>query len=61
MDPIKTTLNFMGKQQKSLIIQKKNVIFVGDFNLVLNPELDYSNYLHINNPKGKRKSRRNDK
>ena len=29
----------------------ENVIICGDFNLVLCPELDYCNYLHVNNPK----------
>ena len=28
-------------------------IIAGDFNLVLNPELDYFDYLHINNPKAR--------
>lgn len=30
-----------------------NVIIVGDFNLVLDPSIDYFNYLHINNPKAR--------
>jgi exonuclease III len=28
-----------------------NIIVVGDWNLVLDPELDYDHYKHINNPK----------
>jgi hypothetical protein len=30
-------------------------IICGDFNLVLCPELDYCNYLHVNNPKSREK------
>ena len=30
-----------------------NIILVGDFNLVLNPDKDCYNYLHINNPKAR--------
>ena len=33
----------------------ENFIICGDFNLVLCPELDYSNYLHVNNPKSREK------
>ena len=33
----------------------ENVIICGDFNLVLCPELDYCNYLHVNNPKSREK------
>ena len=32
-----------------------DIIICGDFNLVLNPELDYFNYLHINNPRSREK------
>ena len=28
-------------------------VICGDFNLVINPDIDYSNYLHINNPKAR--------
>ena len=31
-----------------------HLIIYGDFNLVLNPEMDCSNYLNINNPKSRR-------
>ena len=34
-------------------INVDNIIIGGDFNLVLNPTLDYYNYKHINNPKAK--------
>ena len=30
-------------------------VICGDFNLVLNPEIDYYNYLHVNNPKARLK------
>ena len=30
-----------------------NIIAVGDWNLVLDPSLDYENYKHVNNPKSK--------
>lgn len=32
-----------------------NIILVGDFNLVLNPDKDYHNYKHINNAKARDK------
>ena len=35
--------------------QNLNVIMAGDFNLVLNPTIDYNNYKHINNPKAQEK------
>ena len=38
-----------------------NVILAGDWNLVLNPTLDYCNYKHINNPKAQEENRRNDR
>ena len=28
-------------------------IMAGDFNLVLNPNIDYHDYLHVNNPKAR--------
>ena len=42
-------------QDKIINLQNPNVIFGGDWNLVLNPEKDYKNYLHINNPKAQDK------
>ena len=36
-----------------------NIIWAGDWNLVLNPNLDYENYKNINN-KGPRKGKRLD-
>ena len=33
--------------------QYHNIIIVGDWNLVLDPQLDIYNYKHINNPKAK--------
>jgi hypothetical protein len=32
-------------------MQCSSIIWCGDFNLVLNPDMDYYNYKHINNPK----------
>lgn len=32
-----------------------DIIIVGDFNLVMNAEIDYYNYLHLNNPKARDK------
>lgn len=29
----------------------RHTIVVGDINLVINPDVDYTNYLHINNQK----------
>ena len=31
----------------------ENVIICGDWNLVLNPDIDTENYLHINNPRAR--------
>ena len=41
------------KNIKNIIIEHNfdNIIWGGDWNLVLNPNLDYMNYRHINNPK----------
>lgn len=33
----------------------QNIIMVGDFNLVMDPKMDYYNYLHVNNPKAREK------
>lgn len=33
----------------------RHTIVVGDFNLVINSDVDYTNYLHINNPKTREK------
>ena len=50
MDPILTTLIFL-KQISSHIdnIHNTDIIICGDYNCVLNPELDYYNYKGINN------------
>ena len=41
----------------SIVVEfgNENFIICGDFNLVLCPELDYCNYLHVNNPKSREK------
>ena len=36
-------------------MQCSNIIWCGDFNLVLNPVLDYYNYKNVNNPKARDK------
>ena len=41
------------KQLKNL--GSSNIVIAGDWNLVLNPTIDYDNYKHINNPKAKEK------
>ena len=40
-------------QQYVSEIGNENVIFCGDWNLILNPELDSENYKHINNPRAR--------
>ena len=39
------------KKYKSL--NNERIILCGDWNLVLNPDLDTNNYLHINNPRAR--------
>jgi len=34
---------------------ENNCVLVGDFNLVLRPEKDYFNYMHLNNRKARQK------
>ena len=47
---------FFGKIAKIIDnLENKHIIFEGYFNLVLKPELDNSNYLHINYPKAREK------
>ena len=41
------------QRYKSLI--NDNIIMCGDWNLVINPDLDTNNYLHINNPRARNK------
>lgn len=40
-------------KQKYSEFENEFVIICGDWNLVINPELDTNNYLHINNPKAR--------
>ena len=42
-------------QDRILNLQTPNLIMGGDWNLVLNPDKDYKNYLHINNPRAQDK------
>lgn len=39
--------------QKVVEFDNEEVIMCGDWNLVLNPDKDYENYLHINNPRAR--------
>ena len=38
---------------KILTFANYNIIMVGDWNLLLNPQIDGSNYKHVNNPKAR--------
>ena len=38
-------------RQKYNVFQNDKIIICGDWNLVINPDLDTNNYLHINNPR----------
>ena len=40
-------------RQKYNSLNNDNVIMCGDWNLVINPDLDTNNYLHINNPRAR--------
>lgn len=33
----------------------KDILVVGDFNLIMDPDMDYYNYFHLNNPKARDK------
>ena len=53
-DQMKTNLCFMKKLNKKIKeIDNDNVIICGDFNLVMDPDLDTENYKHVNNPKAR--------
>ena len=54
MVQITTIQNFITEWDKLLTIDNA-CILVGDFNLVIDPEKDYQNYVNINNPKGREK------
>lgn len=36
-------------------VGNKDMIVVGNFNLIMDPDIDYYNYLHLNIPKAKDK------
>ena len=54
--PNRDSPEFYSKIQ-TLILEKgySNIIWGGDWNLVLDPIKDYDNYKHVNNPKSKEK------
>ena len=39
--------------QKVVEFENEQVIMCGDWNLVVNADKDYDNYLHINNPRAR--------
>ena len=45
---LSTCLSFVGQS-----LNNERIILCGDWNLVLNPDLDTNNYLHINNPRAR--------
>ena len=54
--PNKDDPNFYEKLENSIITQGNNdIIIVGDWNLLLNPNIDGINYKHINNPNARQK------
>ena len=47
---MRITLNFIKNiMQKVVEFENEQVIMCGDWNLVVNADKDYDNYLHINN------------
>ena len=40
--------------QKISEFENDQVILCGDWNFVLDPDLDYNNYLHVNNPRARK-------
>ena len=44
---------YKGIRQKYNAFQNDKTIICGDWNLVINPDLDTNNYLHINNPRAR--------
>lgn len=56
--PNRDTPSFYDKLQKDINEMEFDcgrVILCGDFNLVLNPDIDYTNYIHVNNPLSRRR------
>ena len=52
--PNRDNPNFYEKLTNTIKDYKNhNIIAVGDWNLVLDPRLDYDNYIHVNNPKSR--------
>ena len=53
--PNKDDTSFYENLFKSITeIGNDSYIICGDFNLTLNPDIDFSNYKHINNPKARK-------
>ena len=46
---------YMKLQEHIDDFQTDNIIICGDFNLVLNPDIDYYNYKNVNNPNARQK------
>ncbi|GFO02758.1 reverse transcriptase-like protein [Plakobranchus ocellatus] len=40
-------------EERIKLMQNQNLIIVGDWNLLLDPDMDGENYLHINNPRAR--------
>ena len=54
MDKIKITLIFFRDPFSNIqSLENDSYIICGDFNLVLDPDLDYFNYKHVNNIKAR--------
>ena len=54
-----TLVNVYGPNQDTLFrkiseFDNDQIIMCGDWNFVLNPDMDYENYMHINNPRSRK-------
>ena len=45
---------YKNHKQKIQDFGNENIIICGDWNLLLNPDIDTENYLHINNPRSRK-------
>lgn len=53
--PNKDTPEFYENIQQTITDSQNNIILAGDFNLILNPDVDCFDYMHVNNPKAREK------